>query len=92
MNTTITTLTGNTSLTTLVGTTNVTSTVGAINITAPIINSTGIWNHKGVMDVKGILQGSTVVQMLLKPVVLGAHQHTIGTSPANPLITIPPII
>jgi len=32
---------------------NVTSPVGAINITSPIINSTGIWNHKGAFSVVG---------------------------------------
>jgi len=86
MSTNITTLTGGTNITTAVGTTNITNGVGAINLTAPItnilspvINTTGVLNHTGAMNVFGILTGGAITSPIIQSgaAFLATHTHPI---------------
>ena len=92
MSTNITTLTGGTNITTLVGNTNITNAVGAINLTAPLINSTGIFNHNGLMNVTGLLTGTAITAPIIQSgaAFLATHTHVVpgvetGAGVANTL-------
>ena len=98
MSTSITTLTGNTSLTTLLGTTTVSAPAGSVNLASPIvnltaatINSAGVWNHVGAMNVTGLLTGTSIIAPIIQSgaAFLATHQHAIVGSPVNAVITGP---
>ena len=98
MSTSITTLTGNTSLTTLLGTTTVSAPAGSVNVASPIvnltaatINSAGVWNHVGAMNVTGLLTGTSIIAPIIQSgaAFLATHQHAIVGSPVNAVITGP---
>ena len=70
------------------GATNITNGVGPINLAAPItnivspiINTTGILNHTGAMNVFGILTGGAITSPIIQSgaAFLATHTHPIAS-------------
>ena len=88
LGTNITTLAGGTNITTLVGATTITNAAGPLTLTAPItnivspiINTTGVLNHTGAMNVFGILTGGAITSPIIQSgaAFLATHTHPIAS-------------